>query len=184
MALTDNIESIWRYEWEYLEADAGGRVKMSTHAQHERVIREQLMEFLPIGQEECMRMLAAASGRVGRIAVSGPGSTVLIRPVNYAFDDRTQSVLFRSALGSQLRERLRSGTTAFEIDGEDPVQRTGWSVIIVGEAGEVTDAAEIDRLRDFELEPWAPGLKVHWVRIRPTEISGRRIVRVSDAMLD
>ena len=65
-----------------------------------------------------MRMLAAASGGVGRIGLSVSPAT--IRPVNYAFDDQTQSVVFRSALGSKLREGLSSGTAAFEIDGTDP----------------------------------------------------------------
>jgi nitroimidazol reductase NimA-like FMN-containing flavoprotein (pyridoxamine 5'-phosphate oxidase superfamily) len=140
-----------------------------------------MIEFLEIDPAGCMRILAAASGHIGRIAVSGPA---MIRPVNYAFDDRTQSVVFRSALGSKLREGLSSGTTAFEIDGTDPIDRTGWSVIVVGEAEEVTDPAEIDRLEDFKLEPWAPGARTHWVRIRASSASGRRIVRVSDAMLD
>jgi nitroimidazol reductase NimA-like FMN-containing flavoprotein (pyridoxamine 5'-phosphate oxidase superfamily) len=143
-----------------------------------------MIEFLEIEREGCMRMLAAASGHIGRIAVSAPGSPPMIRPVNYAFDDRTQSVVFRSALGSKLREGLRSGTAAFEIDGADPVDRTGWSVIVVGEGEEVTDPGEMDRLEGFKLEPWAPGLKTHWVRIPATSASGRRIVRVSDAMLD
>ena len=107
----------------------------------------------------------------------------MIRPVNYAFDDETQSVVFRSALGSKLRDGLSSGNAAFEIDGGDAVERTGWSVIIVGEAEEVTDPAEIARLEDFGLDPWAPGIKTHWVRIRATSASGRRIVRVSDAMI-
>jgi uncharacterized protein len=49
-------------------------------------------------------------------------------------------------------------------------------VIIVGEAEEVTDPAEIDRLKGFELEPWAPGLRTRWMRIRATSASGRRIV--------
>ena len=132
------------------------------------------IDFLEIDRDGCMRMLAAASGGVGRIALSVSPPT--IRPVNYAFDDQTQSVVFRSALGSKLREGLSSGTAAFEIDGTDPVDQTGWSVIIVGEAEEVTDPAEIERLEDFELESWAPGVKTHWVRIRATSASGRRIV--------
>jgi uncharacterized protein len=111
---------------------------------------------------------------VGRIGLSVSPPT--IRPVNYAFDDQTQSVVFRSGLGSKLREGLSSGTAAFEIDGTDPVDQTGWSVIIVGEVEEVTDPAEIERLEGFELEPWAPGVKTHWVRIRATSASGRRIV--------
>ena len=86
-------------------------------------------------------------------------------------------------LGSRLLAALSLGPATFEIDGGDPVERTGWSVIIAGQGEEVTDPAEIERLEAFELEPWAPGLKTHWVRIRATSISGRRIVRVSDAML-
>jgi uncharacterized protein len=119
-------------------------------------------------------MLAAASGGVGRIATSV--SPPMIRPVNYAFDERTQCVVFRSASGSKLREGLGSGSAAFEIDGTDPVERTGWSVIIIGEAEEVTDPAEINRLDGFELEPWAPGPRTHWMRIRATSVSGRRII--------
>ena len=142
-----------------------------------------MIEFLEIDRDGCMRMLAAGSGGVGRIALSPSAAPPVIRPVNYAFDDRTQSVVFRSALGSKLRGGLSSGTAAFEIDGTDPVDRAGWSVILVGEAEEVTDPAEINQLEDFELEPWAPGVKTHWVRIRATSASGRRIVRVSDAML-
>ena len=133
-----------------------------------------MIEFAEIGRNRCLQMLAAASGGIGRIAASG--SPPVIRPVNFAFDERTQSVVFRSALGSKLREGLSSGSAAFEIDGTDPVERAGWSVIIVGEAEEVADPAEIDWLESFELEPWAPGLGTHWVRIRATSVSGRRIV--------
>ena len=134
-----------------------------------------MIESVDIAPDECRRMLAAAAGGVGRIALGG--HPAMIRPVNYAFDDETRSVVFRSALGSRLREGLGSGTAAFEIDGTDPVERTGSSVIIVGEAEEVTDPAEINRLEDFELEPWdRPGLKTHWVRIPATLASGRRIV--------
>ena len=89
--------------------------------------------------------------------------------------------MFRSAPGSKLTRILDSAMAVFEIDGGDPVERTGWSVIIVGEPEEVTDSADIDRLEDLELEPWAPGAKTHWVRIRTTSASGRRIVRTVDS---
>ena len=143
-----------------------------------------LIGFLEIDRDGCMRILAAASGLVGRIAFSMPGSRPSICPVNYAFDGPTESVVFRSALGSRLLAALSSGPATFEIDGGDPVERTGWSVIIAGQSEEVTDPAEIERLEAFELEPWAPGLKTHWVRIRATSVSGRRIVRPSGAMPD
>ena len=86
---------------------------------------ERGIEFLEIDRDGCMRMLAAAGGGVGRIALSVSPAT--IRPVNYAFDDQTESVVFRSALGSKLREGLSSGPAAFEIDGTDSVDQTGWT---------------------------------------------------------
>jgi uncharacterized protein len=143
-----------------------------------------LIELLELDRGECLRLVAATSGRVGRIAVDAvdePGSPPIVRPVNYVFDERSQSVVFRSGLGSKLTSILESATAVFEIDGGDPVERTGWSVIIVGKPEEVTDRAEIDRLDDLELEPWAPGAKTHWVRISATSASGRRIVRTFDA---
>lgn len=92
-----------------------------------------------------MRCLGCTIGCIGLDAqdascTCASGIVLPDRPVNYAFDERTQSVVFRSALGSKLREGLSSGTAAFEIDGTDPVERAGWSVIIVGEAEEVTDS--------------------------------------------
>jgi nitroimidazol reductase NimA-like FMN-containing flavoprotein (pyridoxamine 5'-phosphate oxidase superfamily) len=108
---------------------------------------------------------------------SEPGLPPVVRPVNYVFDERSQSVVFRSALGSKLTRVVDSEMAVFEIDGGDPVERTGWSVIIVGKPEEVTDRAEIGRLEDLELEPWAPGAKTQWVRIPTTSASGRRIVR-------
>lgn len=161
----------------------GNRFLAELRCWHGRDVHARMIEFLEIDRAGCMRMLAAFSGRVGRIALSPAGAPPVIRPVNFVFDDQTQSVVFRSALGSKLREGLSSGSAAFEIDGGDVVERTGWSVIIVGEAEEVTDAGEIARFEDFELDPWAPGVKTHWVRIRATSASGRRIVRVSDAMV-
>lgn len=141
-----------------------------------------MIELLELGRGECLGLVAANSGRVGRIAVDVPDSPPIVRPVNYVFDDRSQSVVFRSAPGSKLSSVVNSATAVFEIDGGDPVERTGWSVIIVGEVEELTDPAEIERLENLELEPWAPGAKTHWVRIRATSASGRRIVRTSDVM--
>ncbi len=140
-----------------------------------------MIELLELNRGECLRLVAATSGRVGRIAIDDPGSPPIVRPVNYIFDERSQSVVFRSAPGSKLTGVLACAMAVFEIDGGDPVERTGWSVIIVGETEEVTDSADIERLEDLELEPWAPGAKTHWVRIRATSASGRRIVRTFDS---
>jgi uncharacterized protein len=85
-------------------------------------------------------------------------------------------VVFRSAQGSKFTASLLSGQAAFEIDGVEPEDETGWSVIVVGAVEEITNAAEVTRLERLGLRPWAPGAKPHWLRIRSTVVSGRRIV--------
>jgi len=69
----------------------------------------------------------------------------------------------------------RGGRVAFEVDGTDPATHTGWSVVVLGEAVEVTDLAELARLRELPLDPWAPGAKSRCVRILPAALTGRRI---------
>jgi hypothetical protein len=44
-----------------------------------------------------------------------------------------------------------------------------------GEITEVTDPAELARLRGLPLRPWAPGARDHYVRILPAVLTGRRI---------
>jgi len=135
--------------------------------------------MLDLGRPECLRLLAATG--VGRVVVSvAEWDHPVIRPVNYVFDESSQSVLIRSALGSKLHALLRSAKAAFEIDGTDPVGRAGWSVIIVGLSEEITNPAELQRVEGLGLEPWAPGDKGHWIRIRANTVSGRRIALVHD----
>jgi nitroimidazol reductase NimA-like FMN-containing flavoprotein (pyridoxamine 5'-phosphate oxidase superfamily) len=129
--------------------------------------------MLDLGRSECLRLLAA--GSFGRIAVNGSPGPVL-RPVNYVFDEPSQSVIFRTALGSKFHALLKSGRAEFEIDGTDPTGATGWSVIIAGVTEEVTNPRELRRLETIGADPWAPGFKGHWIRIRATAVSGRRIV--------
>jgi uncharacterized protein len=129
-------------------------------------------EMLVLQRDECLRLLA--SNTFGRLAVAGDNP--VIRPVNYIFDERSQSVLFRTADGSKFHALLMSANAAFEIDGIDAGSRTGWSVIILGMADEITNPTELCRLGKLGLEPWAPGHKRHWLRIRAWTVTGRRIV--------
>jgi len=132
---------------------------------------EPRSEMLTLPREECLRLLA--SHRFGRLAVAM--DVPVIRPVNYVFDERSQSVAFRTADGSKFHAMLINGNAAFEIDGVDLDSRTGWSVIIVGMAEEVTKTSELRRLERLGLETWTPGHKAHWVRIRAWTVTGRRI---------
>ena len=131
-------------------------------------------ELVELSREECLRLLGSHS--FGRLAVSQGDGAPLIRPVNYAFDERSQSVVFRTGHGSKFHALLRSANAAFEIDGIDEASRTGWSVVMRGVTDEVVGPTEIRRLDTLGLEPWAPGAKPHWMYIRAWTVSGRRIV--------
>ena len=66
---------------------------------------------------------------------------------------------------------------AFEVDGVDNADETGWSVLVEGRTAEVTAPAELDRLGRIALHPWAPGERDRWLRIVPTSVTGRAISR-------
>ena len=106
----------------------------------------------------------------------------VIRPVNYVFDEPSQSVVFRTADGSKFHAMLVNGKAAFEIDGIDKGSRTGWSVIIAGMTEEITSPSELRRLEHLRLETWTPGHKAHWMRIRAWTVTGRRIVLAGHAV--
>ena len=135
--------------------------------------RRPINEMLVLSREECLELLA--SHHFGRLAVVMRNGSPVIRPVNYAFDPRSQSVVFRTGRGSKFHALLQASKAAFEIDGIDEETQTGWSVIIEGVTAEVTVPNDIGRLHRLGLEPWAPGSKPHWVHIRAWTVAGRRI---------
>jgi nitroimidazol reductase NimA-like FMN-containing flavoprotein (pyridoxamine 5'-phosphate oxidase superfamily) len=121
-------------------------------------------------KSECFALLAGE--RLGRVAVVDDRGPVVF-PVNFVLD--RHMVVFRTDEGTKLDAACRGSRVAFEIDGADAAARTGWSVVVRGEAIEVTDPAELARLRKLPLDPWAPGPKTHHVRILPAVLTGRRI---------
>ena len=130
-------------------------------------------ELLELSREECLQLLA--TGNFGRLAVNVGGAAPAIRPINYIWDERSQSIIFRSGYGSKLFGFVTSRKAAFEIDGVEPATRTGWSVIVTGAAEEIRDGFELRRLERAGLESWAPGGKPHWLRLRTRMVTGRRI---------
>jgi nitroimidazol reductase NimA-like FMN-containing flavoprotein (pyridoxamine 5'-phosphate oxidase superfamily) len=121
-------------------------------------------------KSECFELLAREHlGRVAVVDDRGP----IVFPVNFVFD--RHMVVLRTDEGTKLDAAIKGSRVAFEIDGADPATRTGWSVVVRGEAVEVSDPAELARLRKLPLHPWAPGAKAHYVRILPAALTGRRI---------
>jgi nitroimidazol reductase NimA-like FMN-containing flavoprotein (pyridoxamine 5'-phosphate oxidase superfamily) len=137
--------------------------------------RVRSSRLIDLSRSECLELLAATE--FGRVVLStASAASPLIRPVNYRFDEPTNSVIFRTGEGSKFHALARSARALFEIDAIDPQARTGWSVIVSGRTEQVTAPAEIRRLEQLGLSPWAQGHHLHWIRIRARTVSGRRIV--------
>jgi uncharacterized protein len=122
-----------------------------------------------LDQDECLRLVRGSTlGRLAIVIAEQP----MVFPVNFTLDGR--SAILRTDEGTKLHA-ARHGRVAFECDGIDPMYHTGWSVVIMGHAEEVTQPSDIARLRRLPLGPWCPGPKPVWLRIRPGTITGRRI---------
>jgi nitroimidazol reductase NimA-like FMN-containing flavoprotein (pyridoxamine 5'-phosphate oxidase superfamily) len=121
---------------------------------------------------ECFGLLARQ--QVGRVAVVDDRGPVVF-PVNFVL--HRHMVVFRTDEGTKLDAAASGSRVAFEIDGIDAAARTGWSVVVRGEAVEVTDPQELARLRKLPLLSWAPGARSRYVRILPAKLTGRRISR-------
>ena len=112
--------------------------------------------------DECRKLLGMRHlGRLALVDADGP----VILPVNYTLDEG--SVVFRTDPGSKLDAAAAGATVAFEVDAADERDRTGWSVVVRGQAGEVSEPADLERLRALPLYPWAPGAKARYVPARP-----------------
>ncbi len=123
-----------------------------------------------LGPAACLRLLA--SRYLGRIAYVVDGRPEII-PLNYIVDG--DGIVVRLDYGRALDAITASSGVAFEVDHADFAYHTGWSVVAHGTAAEVTDPAEIERLRLLPLRPWAPGDRANYIRITPTTLTGRRI---------
>jgi uncharacterized protein len=125
-----------------------------------------------LSPSECTSLLAQGCvGRVGFVV----GGRPYVLPVNYAADG-DGTVVFRTGASSLLVAASRQ-EVAFEVDGVDVAQRTGWSVCTFGPTREITEATDpiASRLRTLAVVSWAPGRRERWLAITPREISGRRL---------
>ena len=127
-----------------------------------------------LDRDECLRLLG--QDEIGRLAVND-GHVPRIFPVNYRLDG--EAIVFRTAPGTKLECGPRS-LACFEIDRFFSEQRSGWSVVVVGRLDEVThyDARTLARVEELSVDPWADGEKSHWMRLVPTQITGRQVGRV------
>lgn len=122
-----------------------------------------------IAREQCLALLRTQ--RVGRVGVFTGRAGVF--PVLYALLD--DDVVFRTAPGEKLIAAALHREVVFEIDSFDTETRSGWSVNVLGNAEEIVHPDELARADALGLDPWAGDVRDRYVRIRTTELSGRRI---------
>jgi nitroimidazol reductase NimA-like FMN-containing flavoprotein (pyridoxamine 5'-phosphate oxidase superfamily) len=119
-----------------------------------------------ITKDECLRLLG--DEEVGRLGVVH-GRSPLIFPVNFQLDGDT--IVFRTAPGTKLEAGPRS-PACFEIDSFDGATKCGWSVLVSGRLEEV-NVYDVEGEIQAGVHPWARGTRDHWMRLRPTHITGR-----------
>jgi uncharacterized protein len=123
---------------------------------------------------DCMNLLETVS--IGRVAVS-LGALPVILPVNFTMVDG--DIVIRTTPGTKLDAATTNAVVAFEVDGFDPTDHDGWSVLVQGVAEEVTDPDEIRTLDRVTHAAWS-GATGRFVRIGTRILSGRRLSAPSE----
>lgn len=120
---------------------------------------------------ECLRLLDTAV--VGRVVFT-EGALPAIRPVNFLLDG--DEIVFRTATNSTLATATRHAVVAFEVDDTDADTDIGWSVVVVGQAYEITDADRLVRLTDPQRSSCAANRTAHAIAIPVDQLSGYRLM--------
>ncbi len=126
-----------------------------------------------LSKDECLRLLSSVP--VGRVGLSMAALPVVL-PVSFAVLDG--EVVFRTVDGSKFHAAANGAVVAFEVDGYGQDGTTGWSVMVQGVSTVVTEPAELLRVQDLNVGPWAmDGSADRVIRITASNMSGRGFER-------
>jgi nitroimidazol reductase NimA-like FMN-containing flavoprotein (pyridoxamine 5'-phosphate oxidase superfamily) len=132
-----------------------------------------MYEAFEMTEAECQELLRA--GVVGRAAACTPSGPHVV-PVNYCLID--DAVVFRTTPYSILGSQPRRSLIALEIDHFDHERLRGWSVVARGRVEMVVHAAELEKIRGtWDPGTWAAGGRNLYLRMRWSELTGRRLGR-------
>ena len=120
-----------------------------------------------LSEDESWHLLASMV--LGRLVTCLEGQPAIF-PVNFVVQRRT--VLFRTAEGAKLFSAVMNNRVAFEADDHNVSE--GWSVIVKGTAKVLYTTAEEEEAERAQLLPWTATVKRRYVRVLPSEITGRR----------
>jgi nitroimidazol reductase NimA-like FMN-containing flavoprotein (pyridoxamine 5'-phosphate oxidase superfamily) len=128
-------------------------------------------ESFDLNETECTELLRA--GLVGRVAACTPNGPHIV-PVNYSVVD--DAIVLRTTPYSLLGSHARGTVLALEVDQFDYEYQRGWSVVARGRAEVVVDAAELEHIREiWNPTAWASGGRTLYLRMRWSELTGRRL---------
>lgn len=131
--------------------------------QEARAHRPPVTELTP---EQCWEHLYSA--RFGRIATMD-GDEIEITPINIVADDGR--IYFRTARGTKLLHLVLNENVAVQLDHAQGGE--AWSVMVRGTARRLTDPEETARVDELPLRPWVDTVKLEYVEVTPTRVTGR-----------
>jgi len=120
---------------------------------------------------QCRQLLTTTTiGRLGYSTSDGPR----IVPMNYTVAGGR--LLFRTTPDTEAGRSANRHQVAFEVDQIDEPRHAGWSVLVTGEAQQIT-------IRELELldisqapDPWAEGEHPLFLQLPLTTMTGRRVL--------
>ena len=122
-----------------------------------------------LSEIECWDLLH--NNAFARLALS-VGNQPEIFPINYVVQGST--LLFRTSQGTKLAALTINESVALEIDGYDDLG--GWSVVVKGDAHAADWGDDYNEADVAGLRPWVATRKPVFVRVQPSEITGRTFV--------
>ena len=122
-----------------------------------------------MGIDECLERVASVP--VGRLAFLLDGD-ITVLPVAHTLDG--VDICFRTAGDSKIQAAVDHDRVTYEVDEFDAARRTGWSVVVQGNAV-VADDDDARALQDGSGRHWVPDEGLVWIRVRTQSITGREL---------
>jgi nitroimidazol reductase NimA-like FMN-containing flavoprotein (pyridoxamine 5'-phosphate oxidase superfamily) len=125
-----------------------------------------------LDESECIRLLRTSV--VGRLGFNTADPAPVILPVNYAVMGR--SICLLTTEHGVLKQWAALSDVAFQVDEIDATRWSGWSVLVQGPCEVVPELEVSQLLRQLPRpRPWADGERGTLLRLRWTQIAGRRL---------
>lgn len=129
----------------------------------------------PLPVLECLRLLRSVP--VGRIAFTR-NALPAVEPVRFTFD--SGRIFFALSWDSALYSAIYQCIVAFQADSTGAADGGGWTVTVIGNAGEVTDPPRVVKLRNTGLGSWVASDRDHFMDIAPGIVTGQRLAGQRD----